>query len=233
MNNGLINHVLVDFENVSQLDFSGFGERVIKLTLLLGKNQTRLESRLVEQLLAHAADVHFVQLASTAKNAVDFALTYYLGRAVCADPTGFFHVISKDKGFDPLVAHLSTQHVKISRHDDFTSCVARIVKPASREASIARPNSTVTLSASESTTAANGASREVTIAEIWAHVTSNGSNQPKKRTTLANQLQTHYHMSEHHAASVITQLVAQRHIAISDTGKVTYLHKAPPAGALH
>jgi hypothetical protein len=72
-------------------------------------------------MMEHAASVQLVRLTSSGRNALDFALSYYLGRAVLADPTAYFHVVSGDKGFDPLIEHLRSRHVHAHRHDDFTT----------------------------------------------------------------------------------------------------------------
>src|SRR6185436_12859689 len=97
-----MNHVFVDFENVHHVDFSLIGAKAVSFTLLLGAKHTRLDVALVEKLLEHAASVQLVRLTTSGRNALDFALSYYLGRAVLADPTAYFHVVSRDKGFDPL-----------------------------------------------------------------------------------------------------------------------------------
>ena len=89
-------------------------------TLLLGAGQTRLDAALVETLMEDAATVQLVRLTSFGKNALDFALAYYVGRAVMANPTGWFHIVSKDTGFDPLIEHLRSRHIHAQRHDDFT-----------------------------------------------------------------------------------------------------------------
>jgi len=56
--------------------------------------------------------VQLVRLTATGKNALDFTLAYYVGRAVAADPTGFFHIVSKDTGYDPLIEHLRSKHIR-------------------------------------------------------------------------------------------------------------------------
>src|SRR5678815_4874620 len=113
------NHVLVDFENVCKIDQTIFQNKNVTLTLLLGAGQTKLDVALVEQLLLNAASVRLVSLTSRGKNALDFTLAYYLGQAVVADPTGCFHLVSKDTGFDPLVEHLQSKNRRVHRHDDF------------------------------------------------------------------------------------------------------------------
>src|SRR3954471_10219744 len=96
-----LNHVFVDFENVHTVDLSVIGSKAVSFTLLVGLRQTKLDVSLVEKLFEHAVSVQLVRLTSAGKNALDFTLAYYVGRAVAADPTGFFHIVSRDTGYDP------------------------------------------------------------------------------------------------------------------------------------
>ncbi len=116
-----MNHVFVDFENVHHVDLAVIGVKVVSLTILVGAKQTKLDTDLVVKLFEHAASVQLIRLTASDKNAVDFALTYYLGRAVLTDPTAYFHIVSKDTGYDPLIEHLLSRHVRVRRHKDFTT----------------------------------------------------------------------------------------------------------------
>jgi hypothetical protein len=111
-----MNHVFVDFENVHQVDLTLIGAKAVSFTLMVGAKQMKLASDLVENLMEHSASVRLVKLKSSGQNALDFALAYYLGRAVLADPTAYFHLISKDGGFDSLIEHLRDRHVHVQRH---------------------------------------------------------------------------------------------------------------------
>lgn len=111
-----MNHVFVDFENVHQVDLSLIGAKAVIFTLMVGAKQTKLDSDLVEKLMAHSSSVQLVKLKSSGKNALDFALAYYLGRAALADPTAYFHIISNDGGFDSLIEHLRVRHIHVYRH---------------------------------------------------------------------------------------------------------------------
>src|SRR5204863_1906936 len=103
----------------------------VSFTLLVGPRQTKLDVSLVEKLFEHAASVELVRLTSSGKNALDFTLAYYVGRAVAADPTGLFHIISGDAGYDPLIEHLRSRHISVRRHDSFaTLTFAFPAKPA-------------------------------------------------------------------------------------------------------
>src|SRR5690348_12675700 len=116
-----VNHVFVDFENVHEIDLAVIGSKTVAFTLLVGARQTKLEVSLVEKLFEHAVSVRFVRLTSPGRDALDFTLAYYVGRAVAADPTGYFHIVSKDGGYDPLITHLRSRHISARRHDSFAT----------------------------------------------------------------------------------------------------------------
>jgi hypothetical protein len=115
-----VNYVFVDYQNVHELDVTLIGKKTVYLTLLLGPN-CRLDGAVVEQLLNHAASVQLVRLTSHGKDALDFTLSFYLGKTANADPTAYFHIVSKDAGFDPLIAHLETRRIRVKRHNDYSS----------------------------------------------------------------------------------------------------------------
>src|SRR5258706_11801941 len=116
-----VNHVFVDFENVHKIDLAVIGSKAVSFTLLVGPRQTKLDVSLVEKLFEHALSVQLVRLTSAGPNALDFTLAYYVGRAVAADPTGYFHIISKDAGYDPLIKHLRSRHISSQRHVSFAT----------------------------------------------------------------------------------------------------------------
>lgn len=131
-----MNHVFVDFENVHQVDLTLIGAKAVSFTLMVGAKQTKLDSDLVEKLMAHSSSVQLVKLKSSGKNALDFALAYYLGRAALADPTAYFHIVSKDGGFDPLIEHLRARHIHVHRH---ASCAELTFTWPGKKAPMAEP----------------------------------------------------------------------------------------------
>jgi len=217
-----MNHVFVDLENVPQVDLAGFGDRVVKLTLFLGDKQKRLDAELVQQLLDHAAHVHLVRLTSSGRNALDFTLTYYLGRAVAGDPTGFFHVVSKDKGFDPLIAHLRHHHVNAARHDAFSGVMAQI-NPSSASSPIREPRRVISARAAVAPATGTDSTppSDIPLTEVLAHLSRNRSHQPKRRAKLRAVLKNKFHWDDDRSEQVIDQLIAAGHVG-DDKGTLTY-----------
>ncbi len=116
-----INHIFVDYENVHGIDPAVIGSKTSTSYYCSAPKRQSSTPRWSKRLLQHAANVEMVRLKSSGRNALDFALAYYLGRAVLADPCGYFHIVSKDAGYDPLIEHLRSKHIHVRRHDSFAT----------------------------------------------------------------------------------------------------------------
>jgi hypothetical protein len=195
-----MNHVFVDFENVHRVDPSLTFTKSFNFTLLMGARQTKLDAALLEKLMQHAATVQLVRLTSSGKNALDFALAYYVGRAVMTDPNGCFHIVSKDKGFEPLIEHLLSRHIHAHRHDDFaTLTFSGPAKPSS-------------------------APSEDMYIRALKRLSKDAPNRPKRKKTLVSLLLTHSGKAatEADVMSLIERLIKDGHLSITEKGAVTY-----------
>ncbi len=121
MHTAITHFVFVDFENVPTVDLGLIGGKPVQVTLLIGKKQTWLDLPLVQQIRRLADQVELIEVGASGHNALDLTLGYYLGQAVMQSPKGHFFIVSKDKDFDPLVAHLKANKVQVSRHDAFAA----------------------------------------------------------------------------------------------------------------
>ena len=54
-------------------------------------------------------------------NALDFHIAFHVGQIAGTDPQGFFHIISKDKGYDPLLAHLKEAGIQGARSESIAT----------------------------------------------------------------------------------------------------------------
>lgn len=101
-------HILIDFENVQPEpeQLAGLDDDC-HIWLFLGKLQQKtLSLELCEALCRFGKNVHFVRVAKTGKNALDFYLAYYLGRITEQDKDALVFILSRDGGYDVLVEHL-------------------------------------------------------------------------------------------------------------------------------
>lgn len=114
------NHfVFVDFENVSDIDLGLVEGKPVHVTLLIGKNQKKLDLSLVRQIHRLATQVELVEVGASGHNALDLTLAFYLGQSVQRSPTAGFHIVSKDQDFEPMIGHLTTRGMKVARCDAF------------------------------------------------------------------------------------------------------------------
>lgn len=114
--------VFVDFENVQPASIELPPGAPVQVVLLLGEKQRKLELGLVQQIHRQAAHVQLIEVGAAGRNALDLTLAYHLGRTVAAAPKDArFHIVSRDKDFDPLIAHLRGEGRHVFRHDEFSA----------------------------------------------------------------------------------------------------------------
>ena len=112
------NYVLIDFENVQPKNLSILKDHSFKVLVFIGENQSRLPRHVVVAMQALGNQAKYVEIAGSGPNALDFHIAYYIGELSASDPAGGFHIISKDKGFDPLIRHLKAKKVRVRRESD-------------------------------------------------------------------------------------------------------------------
>jgi PIN domain len=108
-------HLLIDLENVQPENLSLLKGRHFKVKVFLGTNQSKLQRAMVLEMQALGESAEYVEIEGRGKNALDFHIAYYLGRLSAENPKADFHVISGDKGFDPLISHLVRQRITYRR----------------------------------------------------------------------------------------------------------------------
>lgn len=110
-----INYVLIDHENVQPTDLKLLDREDVRLWVFVGATQTKLSSELAIQMQAMRERADYVRISGNGSNALDFHIAFYIGQLSCEDPRGFFHIISRDTGFDPLIEHLKAKKLFVCR----------------------------------------------------------------------------------------------------------------------
>jgi hypothetical protein len=223
-----VNHVFVDLENVKSIDAAVIGGKHLRLHVFLGPQNKKLDVEVVEKLLENAQAVQLIRIATVGRNALDFVLAYHLGQAVLTDPKGYFHIVSKDAGFDALVDLLKSRHVKVKRHPDWSTlhfqstpkpAVAAVVAPVEVPKVQAAPKPPTSSKAPATPAFSDGAAKLI----------ENLKKLPKpKRPKKEKSLIAHAKplcgkdVSEAAAAKVLQELKKAKLIAVDDKGAVTY-----------
>lgn len=112
------NYVLIDFENVQPKNLNLLETHPFKVFVFIGANQTKLPRHVVVAMQTLGSNAEYVEIDGSGPNALDFHIAYYVGALAAADPNGQFHIISKDKGFDPLIRHLKGKKIRVHREND-------------------------------------------------------------------------------------------------------------------
>ena len=128
---------------------------------------------------------------------LDFHIAYYIGVLSAAEPSAYFHIVSKDTGFDPLIAHLRARKILAGRVKDVAEIP--VVKASSRKT----PQERV----------------EVVLEKLRQPKIT----KPRTVKTLSRAIASHFQMllSEEEVAAVIDGLVECGAIFIEGT-KITY-----------
>lgn len=98
---------LIDYENVQPDVLPALALEDVLVLVFVGPQQGKLPFALADamQKLGHKAE--YVRVATAGKDAVDMHIAFHLGRLCQQMPEAYFHIVSKDRDYDPLLEHLN------------------------------------------------------------------------------------------------------------------------------
>lgn len=191
------NYILIDLENVQPKNLNILIDHPFKIYVFVGENQTKIPFDLVSTMQSFGENAKYIKISGNGNNALDFHLAYYLGSLSIIDTEGFYHIISKDTGFDPLVKHLRKNKVRIFRHKDLA------------EIPLLRISSTKNI--------------EEKLDAVIKNLECRGPSRPRKIATLSNTINSLFSekLSENEMALFINALKNKKFITI-EQDKVSY-----------
>ncbi len=192
-----VHYVLIDFENVQPKNLHILREHSFKVFVFVGESQTKIPFDLAETIQRFGEDGRYVKISGNGKNALDFHLAYYLGRLASDDPGGYYHIISRDTGFDPLVRHLRKNNIQIHRHKDLAEIPVLRISSAKNV--------------------------EEKVDAVIKNLAGRGQSRPRKVSTLSNTINSLFtkKLNEKEMASFIDLLKQKKYITI-EKDRVTY-----------
>jgi hypothetical protein len=122
--------LLVDYENVPKVDLSVLDEGH-RAVIFVGHHQEPPKAARKPAAAHRFNRVDFQKIEGVGKNALDFHIAFHLGRVFETAPDTECIVIAKDKGYDPLLAHLNMNGMKCRRVESWEALVAG--RPAVRK----------------------------------------------------------------------------------------------------
>lgn len=188
------NFVLIDSENVRPEYIERLKHEHFRVVVFVGANLKRLDFPIVNAVQALGSNGSYVQISSHGPSALDFHIAYYIGKLSAAHPDAYFHIISKDKGFDPLIKHLKDQKIFCSR------CASVLEIPLVK--------STVRLQRA---------------ADFYEKRIASAKARPATVMSLQSAIHSHFHklLSGEEVAEVLKALTAAGHVVV-DGKKVAY-----------
>ena len=118
------NYIFIDFENVQPTSFEFPEDYPFSVFVFVGANQTKIPIELATSMQGLGEKAEYIVISGSGKNALDFHITFYLGKLYEKDPEGYFHIITKDTGFDILIKHLREKKTLINRYNNISEIPA-------------------------------------------------------------------------------------------------------------
>jgi len=148
--------LLVDYENVQNIELDRLNDQY-RIVIFVGASQKSIPIDLVTrtQPLGHRCE--WLRVDGNGSNALDFFIACHLGRVLEKAPQTHCTILSKDKGFDPLLRHLNKIGLKCRRINSLLELdpkpaapeepnYQRVVELLSKSAKKSRPRKLTTLS---------------------------------------------------------------------------------------
>lgn len=134
--------LFVDYENVPKVDLSGLPGDVT-VPFFFGASQRTVPTAFLKEALKLGERFVPIDIEGQGKNALDFHIAYYLGEYLKSAPDADCVILSRDKGFDPLVRHLAGRGFKVRRvgtlGDAFGSAEPAPARSRAKRTAAARP----------------------------------------------------------------------------------------------
>ena len=191
------NYVLIDYENVQPEAMAVLAQEHFKVIVFVGANQAKVTFEVASALQQMGDRAEYVKITGNGSNALDFHIAFYIGVLAGIEPDAYFHIVSKDTGFDPLIQHLKAKKILACRSKDVTDIP--IVK------------------------AANSKSPADRVAVVIADLKRRGASRPRAVKTLSSTISGIFQkqISDQELASLIAALQKQWVVTVNAT-KVSY-----------
>ena len=195
--------VLVDYENVQPRNLDLLVKQPFVVRVFVGANQTKVPVNLAAAMQKLGNRAEYVFISGSGRNALDFHIAFYLGELAAKNPKTEFFVVSRDRGFDPVIRHLNEERDVRSRR------VADIAEIPSLRISA-------------------GTSLDEQIRLIVKNLRSRGRSVPRKVSTLKNTIRSLIaeKLSDEQLDSIVAALKKQRLIEVNNNNVRYHLARA-------
>jgi hypothetical protein len=106
--------LLIDYENIQKVNLSDVPDNIL-IRIFVGQSQKNLPFELVQQAQRFGHCIEWIKVEGQGNNALDFHIAFYIGKLQTEHKRASFIILSKDKGFDPLIKHINNLKVNCRR----------------------------------------------------------------------------------------------------------------------
>lgn len=191
--------ILIDWENVQPELLPALNLEGTRLLVFIGPHQTKLPFAVVQAVQKLGERAQYVQVSKQGNDALDMHIAFYIGKLSAELQDAYFHIIAKDRDYDPLVAHLKALKIGAAKWPDLASI------PILKRAAASTPK------------------EQFEATKDW--LMERKANRPKTLKTLANSLKKSAfadRLTDEDIRSLIETLHAKELIAVQGQ-KITYL----------
>ena len=121
--------LLVDYENIGKIDLAAIPDGV-RVPFFFGASQRTVPTDFLKAALRLGERFVPIDIEGQGKNALDFHIAFYLGEYLARAPDTACVILSKDKGFDPLVRHLTRRGFAVRRANSMPEALGGRIPPA-------------------------------------------------------------------------------------------------------
>lgn len=208
--------LLVDYENIGKVDLGAIPAGV-RVPFFFGASQKSVPTEFLRAALRLGERFVPIDIEGQGKNALDFHIAFYLGEYLARSPDTACVILSKDKGFDPLIRHLVRRGFAVRRANSIAEALGSRAPPAAapRGAGAARP------AAARLAALGDGGALLAEARQLLAGTQK--IRRPRKRKGLIAVLHSHFSkkVPESELQGLVDKLIARGELSESN-GAITY-----------
>lgn len=191
------NYILIDLENVQPKNLEILKGHDFRVIVFVGSKQMKISFDLAVAMQSLGSTAEYIKIDGDGPNALDFHISFYMGQISAVDNNCYFHIISKDSGFDPLIRHLKTKRIYAQREKDITEIPLLKIS--------------------------NSKSPTERVDAIVEFLQSRGNSKPRTITTLSNSINSLFmkKLEAEELAGLVEELI-KRKVVVKNGNKVSY-----------
>ncbi len=199
------NYVLIDYENVQPTAIEALEHENFHVIVFVGASQSKVTYEVASVVQRMGDRASYIKISGSGSNTLDFHIAYYIGRLAAKEPEAYFHIVSKDTGFDPLLQHLKSKKICARRVNSVKDLP--LVKV---EASKSNPDR---------------------VSVVITNLNQRRASKPRTLKTLASTINSLFQksLSEAEIEDIISELT-KKGIVVNNQSRVSYVLPVEPKG---